>query len=250
MKLTKLFNDTLMAEPEYVSKAEPHFKIRPSDLGSPCMRKVFYSSGMVPKDYGFDLDGKKRMALGTAVNDMLIKTYRKSGQLVEYYNPDGTIPVKFGEPDREFPLVDPDIYLEKGKIDAVLIIDGKLWLAEFKSINLKGAENLKVPKSDHFIQGVTYFYVFNRSLQEGKFSHIKELDGFSQAEGIIFLYVVKDNTRFVEFEFTEADQAFKRIVDKIFEAKANYDTQTLPPKTQDYCYSCPWRLKCSKEQKN
>lgn len=248
MKLTKLFNDTLESEKPYVSKTAPRFKIRPSDLGSPCMRKIFYSAGMVPKDFDFDLSGKKRMAIGDAVHNMLKSVFKKSGKLVEYKNIDGTTPKdwKTGEPDIEFPLTDPDIFLEKGKIDGVFIIDGKLWLAEYKSINLNGSSSLVAPKSDHFIQGITYFYVFNKKLKEGKFSHIKELEGFTKAEGVIFLYVVKDNTDFLEWAFTEADEAFTKVLEKIFQAKYNYDNQILPPKTPDWCKSCSWRLKCQK----
>lgn len=247
-KLTKLFENTLNSEAPYVSKRAPHFKIKPSDLGSPCMRKIFYSSGMVERDYDFDLLGKKRMALGDAIHDMLKKVLGKSGSLINYYNPDGTTNKhwKTGEPDLEFPLKSPELFVESGKIDAVMIIDGKLWIAEFKSINARGFAELVAPKKDHLIQGVTYFFVFNQYLKEGKFAHIKELAGFEKAEGVIFLYVNKDDTEMKEYETTELNEAFAQVVDKIMLAKDNYDKQVLPPKTQDYCRSCPWRDKCKK----
>lgn len=249
-KITKLFEDVLNSETPYVSKKAPHFKIKPSDLGSPCMRKIFYSSGMVERDYDFDILGKKRMALGDAIHDMLKKVLGKSGALINYYNPDGSFNKhwKTLEPDYEFPLRSPELFVESGKIDAVMIIDGKLWIAEFKSINARGFAGLVAPKPDHLIQGCTYYFVFNQYLAEGKFAHIKELAGFTKAEGVIYLYVNKDDTEMKEFETTELDVTFQRIVAKIYQAKENYDNQVLPPKTQDYCYSCPWRDKCAKNQ--
>ena len=250
MSLIKIFNETLEARKDYVSKKAPHFKIKPSVIGSPCMRKIFYSSGMVPQDFDTDLAGKKRMAIGQAVHDMLQSIFDESGKLIKYRKPDGTFEKdwKTGEDDYEFQLVEPDLYVEKGKIDAVVVIDGQLWLGEFKSINKKGFSELYVPKKDHVIQAVIYWFSFNRALSEGKFSHIPELAGFTKAEGVRFLYVNKDDTDAKEFILTEADSLFAEIVQKIMLAKANHDAQILPPKTKDFCGSCPWRLKCAKNQ--
>ncbi len=249
MSLIKLFEQTLNDEKRYVSKKSPHFKIKPSVLGSPCMRKVFYSTGMVPEDFQDDVKSKKRMALGDCMHGTFKDVFRKSGKMVEYTSPDGTTPIGIdGKPDGEFPLTCPELYIEYAKIDGVFIIDGKLWLGEFKSIKHDYFVALHSTKPEHLIQGVIYYYVFNKLLEEGKFKHIKELDGFTKAQGIIFLYANKDNQELVEFGFTEADQVFKGIVNKIMIAKHNYDHQLLPPKTPDFCRTCSWRLKCQKNE--
>lgn len=227
----------------------PSFKIKPSMLGSKCLRKVYYSSASVPEDYGFDLDGKKRMKLGDAIHEMLHSTFKKSKMLIEYYNPDGTIPRDWKDPskeDREFPLVCPELFIKKGKIDGVMIIDGKLWLAEYKSINQRGFMSLAAPKDDHVVQAVTYLFVFNKLLAEGKFSHIKELEGFTKADGVRWLYVNKDDTQMKEFMITQADEIFTKIVEKILKIHAHFEAKTLPPKTDDWCKSCNWREKCKK----
>lgn len=218
-------------------------------LGSPCERKIYYSSAGVPEDYPFPIDSKKRMLVGDAVHEMLHGLLKKSGVLIEYYNPDGSIPVDWKDPskqDREFPLECKDLYIKRGKIDAVMIIDGELWLGEFKSINLKGFQSLQEAKRDHVIQAVLYWYVFNLLLSEGKFSHIKELQGFTKAKGVRWLYVNKDDTQLKEFVMTDGDEMFKQIVNKIMALRTNYDAKVLPPKTPDYCYSCQWRDKCKK----
>jgi hypothetical protein len=248
--LIQIFQETIDT-PEYTKNPnyKPPFKIKPSMLGSKCVRKVYYSSAGVPEDYGFDLAGKKRMKLGDAVHEMLASTFRKAGILVDYYNPDGSKIVDWKDKskfDLEFPLTCDELYIKKGKVDAVLIMENKLWLGEYKSINSRGFTTLSEPKTDHIIQTVVYWYVFDMMLKEGKFNHIKELDGFTKVEGARWLYVNKDDTELKEFTMTQGDKIFTEIVHKITTLKNHYDQKILPPKTEDWCQSCSWRDKCKK----
>ncbi len=227
----------------------PRFKIKPSSLGGKCLRKIYYISASVPEDYGFDLSGKKRMKLGDSIHSMLHDTFKQAGILIEYYNPDGSYNKDWKDPsklDLEFPLVCEDLHIKKGKVDAIMIIDGELWIGEYKSINMNGFQSLQSAKSDHIIQAVTYWYVFNKLLAEGKFAHIKELQGFTKAKGVRWLYVNKDDTEMKEFTMTEGDQVFRQIVDKIMTVKDHYDKKVLPPKTEDWCRTCSFRDKCKK----
>lgn len=251
--LIKIFNETI-DKPEFSSKPPPteytSFKIKPSSLGSKCIRKLYYTCAGVQEDYGFDIQGKKRMKLGDSIHNMLHDTFKKAGIVIEYYNPDGSINYDWKDKskrDHEFPLVEPSLYIKKGKIDEVMIIDNELWLGEYKSINLNGFTSLNGVKSDHITQAVTYWYVFNKLLAEGKFSHIKELQGFTKAKGVRWLYVNKDDSEMKEFTMTEGDKVFSDIVEKILNVKAMFDSKTLPPKTEDWCRSCPYRDKCKKE---
>lgn len=247
--LTQIFNDALMDEKPRKPKVNPPFKIKPSSLGSPCERKIYYGAAQVPEDYGFDLAGKKRMALGDAVHTVLRNVFKKAKITISYVNPDGTPHKRYGfmEETEDFPLECADLFINNAYTDEVVIIDGELWLLEYKSINLRGFTGLFQAKPDHIIQAVTYWYVFNLKLQMGHFAHIPELQGFTKAKGVRWLYVNKDDTDFKEFHMTEGDKVFSDIVEKIFKIKAAYDSKTLPPKSQDFCNSCNWRDKCKKD---
>lgn len=242
-------------DPTYI----PKFKIKPSVIGSPCMRKIYYTSAGVTPDYGFPLDGKLRMLMGDAIHHIVAQVFRESGTLVDYHNSDGTIPRQFkgknpdgsviwGEENREFPISFPELFITSGKIDGVLIINGELWIGEFKSINQKGFSGLMQPKPDHLIQACCYYYIFNEHLKAGKYSHIKALDGFTEAKGVCYLYINKDNTEMKEYTMTKQDKLFSDIVQKIVDVRAAYDSKTLPSKTQDYCYSCSYRDRCKKNE--
>lgn len=242
-------------DPNYV----PKFKIKPSVIGSPCMRKIYYTSSGMEPDYPFPIEGKLRMKMGDAIHHMLSDVFRESGELIDYHNPDGTIPRQYkgkdsagkpilGEENREFPISFPELFIASGKIDGVMVIDGKLWIAEFKSINQKGFSGLMQPSPDHMIQATTYYYVFNEHLKAGKYAHIERLRGFQKAEGVLYLYVNKDDTNQKEFAMTEQDELFALIVQKITSIVDDYNSKTLPPKTQDYCYSCPYRDSCKKNR--
>lgn len=225
------------------------FKIKPSSLGSPCERKVYYASSGIEPDFPFTIDGKKRMLVGDAIHGTIHDIFQKSVNLIKYYNPDGSIPVDWKNPkkeDREFPLRCDELYIKQGKIDGVFVLDDQLWLAEYKSISDKQFATLKEPKPEHIIQAVVYWYVFNKMLSEGKFSHIKELNGFSRAEGMRWLYFNKDTQEFREFTMTQGDEIFSRIVNRIINLKHHFDNKTLPPKTPDFCSNCQWRDKCKK----
>lgn len=246
--LIKIFNQTLLGDAKKKSKKAPTFKIKPSMIGSKCERKIYYSSAGVEEDYDFDLAGKKRMALGDSIEDMLTKVFRKSGILIDYVNPDGSVHRKFGFADEttQFPVECEDLFVKNGYIDAVMVLDGELWLADYKSINLNGFGGLATGKMDHIIQLVTYWYIFNLMLSEGKFSHIEKLQGFDKAKGIRLLYINKDDTEMKEYTMTDGDQIFSQIVNKIMATRKNYETKTLPPKTPDWCNTCNWRDKCKK----
>lgn len=257
MGLKQLFLNQLAKDRPRDLSYVPKFKIKPSVLGSPCLRKVYYTSAGVQPDYDFPIDGKLRMMVGDAIHHVAAQVFRESGALIDYYNPDGTTPrqykgkdsegnVIWGDENKEFPISFPELYITSGKIDAVIVVDGKLWIGEVKSINQKGFSGLMMPKSDHLIQGCVYYHLFNENLKAGKYSHIKELQGFEKASGVQYLYLNKNDTDQKEFIVTEQDDFFRNIVQKIINVKSAYDSKTLPPKTQDFCSSCSYRDRCKK----
>lgn len=246
--LADIFNEQLQTPSKMVYKSKPAF--RPSSLGSPCLRKIFYSYNRVTEDFEFPLNVKRICKLGDSIHEMLSSSFRASGILVDYKNKDGSAPKSKhhpGELDFEFPIKDEDLEVS-AKIDAILLHENKIWIGEYKSINDRGFASLKAPKPDHLIQGTLYYYLFKKALNEGKFNHIKQLDGKTEIAGVKFLYVNKNNSEMKEFTCQANDELFVQIVQKMQIVKQHCESNTLPPKASDWCQSCSWRIKCKTEQ--
>lgn len=219
-------------------------------LGSPCIRKIYYSYNKSPEDIGFPLANSRIANLGTAIGKMLADAFYKEGIAIKFRKPDGTYEKDYdGSDDFEFRVTSPDLGVKLGKIDVVAVLDDGLWLGEIKSIHDFGYSELKGPKPDHLIQGVLYLYLFNKALKDGEFSHIEELKGFEKANGIRFLYYGKNKSEIKEFVVTTADEVFKLIVTKIQQVKWHSENDVLPPMTPDYCNSCSWKDRCAKNKK-
>lgn len=250
--LIKEFYATLQPSPKQTKTEYDSYRIKPSSLGTKCMRKLYYDMYKVPVDFDVPADVKKMGAMGDGISHILSNKFRDQGFLVDYYEPRKKYQKGFdGTPNLEFPIECPELGIKKGYIDAVFIFD-KLWLGEYKSATTRSFQKLQAPKPEHLIQGVEYLFVFNKLLSEGRYKHIKELKGFDRAEGIIFLYVDRDNA--VHFNMKEYPitieagmETFKHIVQKSTTAMKYADNKELPPKTPDWCNSCPWRAKCSKD---
>lgn len=231
------------------SSSAPGFK--PSSIGSKCLRKIYYDYFRVQKDYDVNANIKKMGKLGTGMHEVLSDAYRSQGILIDYKNPDGSVNIAHGAPNLEFPINSPELDIPIGYIDALVILDGKLWLGEYKTCTTKSFQSLKKPKPDHLMQASLYLIIFNKMLKEGAFKHIPELDAFEKAEGIRFVYVDRD--RAVEFFMHEfiinsetASVAFREAVQKIMQVKQYSENKQLPPMTNDWCQSCAYRDKCSK----
>lgn len=238
-----------------IPKSDPSKKstpsIKPSMLGTPCLRKLYYSYNKAPEDIPFPLSSARITSLGTAIGKMLFEAFDKEGVVIRFTKPDGTyyIDEHTGEVDYEFRLTCPELEVKLGKIDAVLVLDDGLWLGEFKSINERGFKELRAPKPDHTMQGVLYLYLFNLALKEGKFAHIPQLANFAKANGIRFLYYWKDKSEQKEFVISSADQVFKNIVYKIEQTKHCSENDILPPPTEDWCKTCTYNVRCAKNKK-
>lgn len=224
--------------------------IKASMLGSPCLRKNFYSYNNVTEDIPFPLENARIANLGTAIGKMLTEAFIKEGIVIKFRKPDGTYHLDDdGNPDYEFRIACPELGIKMAKIDLTFVLDDGLWLGEFKSIHTDGYSDLVGPKPDHTIQGVLYLYLFNKALREGEFKHIPELANFTKANGVRFIYYNKNKSVSKEFVITSADQLFRDIVTKIELIKDYSERSELPPKTPDYCSTCSWQKKCKNDQK-
>lgn len=248
--LISLFYNTLKPDPPKERKPDT-FNVKPSEVGSKCMRKIYYGTFKVPKDFDVAEDIKKMGKMGDGLGTILSNAYRNEGILIDYANEDGSVPIKFGAPNQEFPISCPELGIKSGFIDGVYIMNGELWLGEYKSCTDKAFPKLRKPKPPHLEQAIIYLFVFNKLLKEGKYKHIKALDGFTEAKGMRFVYVDRNNmVHFLmkEYVYTieEAKPIFAKTVEKITKLLEFTDRKELPPKTPDWCQSCPWRAKCAK----
>lgn len=231
----------------------PHYagdpRIKPSDLGSPCFRKIFYSYLRTEPDQSIKPEQKRIFDTGDAFHDMMKEWTKGTGCLIEYKDPKtGEIPINkwSKKPDGEFPIVVPELEIKQGKIDAIIKLDGKLWIGEFKSIKDEKFHELKDAQEEHKIQANTYVHLFEYCLNKGDYKHIKELEGFTEVEGVIFIYLNKNDSEPREYIVEKDDAHLEKIVEKIATLKQYVEKKELPPKTDHYCFFCPYNKKCKR----
>jgi hypothetical protein len=224
---------------------------KPSELGSKCFRKIYYSYYKVPRDTKIDAKGSRIFETGNFYEAMVMSWFIGMGEHIPYRNKDGVIPKHWatGEPNPQFPITVPDWRVNKGYIDNVAIVDGELWLYEIKSSASHKFNDLNGPMDDHKVQIATYFKAFNDHLVRGDFSHIPELAGHTKAAGVKVLYVNKDTSDLELFTLrSEAlERQVKLLQGKITVANEFIDKKELPPKTEDKCSYCPFKKKCAKD---
>lgn len=252
MSVIKIINDRLSKTREPY-QGPPKF--RPSCLGSPCLRKVYYGYHRVLEDYPLPLRNSRITLLGDYIHDLICDEMRKAGVLIDYVGKDGKPKVNFFDPtkyDLEFPLKDEELEFS-AKVDAVLLMNGELEIGEWKSINNKGFGYLKGAKPDHIQQAASYFFIMNQKLAAGEFDHIPQIKSVKEKEikRVRLVYYNKDNSEMEElvYEKSQLIPHFKTVLNKMHSVKSHTNSKTLPPKTKDWCQSCSWRDKCAREFK-
>lgn len=242
--------DREFVRPVKVMKEGKKSTIKPSLLGSPCIRKIYYNYMNTQEEIAFPLKNARVTTLGSLIGKHLAETFYKQGIGIKFHKEDGSFYTDYdGSPDFEFRVDSEELQIALGKIDMVARFDDGIWLGEFKSINERGFKELNGPKPDHLIQGVIYLYLFNKFLKEGKFAHIKELEGVTKVRGIKFVYYHKDSSTLKEYSVSVADQVFIQVVTKIQEVMWFAQNDQLPPPTLDWCKSCPYQQRCAKNLK-
>jgi len=229
-------------------KTEPIF--HPSVISSPCLRKIFYSYLQVPWDKPMDAKNARKMNSGDANHKMVKGWLRKVPDItiIDYLDPKtGKIPVNYftKEEDPEFKIVNMDIPI-KGKIDMVVIIDGKLYVVEIKSMKDERFQELDEEKPDHAQQAMIYAYVLELGLNDGTYAHIPQLQGFKEVAGVLYIYISKDTSEMKEYETEKLPKAFSRVLTKAEKVKEHVAEKTLPKKTEDWCNFCSYKKKCDK----
>jgi len=236
------------------SNTKPPYKLKPSfspsQLGHPCLRRLYYSYLRVESDTEIQAFLARIFSTGKAIGDLLYEWLKATGYVIDYRNKNGKIPISrfTGKEDPEFPIKEKDLEV-KGKIDAVCIIDGKLWLVEFKSMKTEDFKELKNPLDEHITQGMSYVYVFEKNLVNGDYSHINELNDFRIVEGIIYVYFNKNNSFLKKYLVRKNWLLYERIKGKIQTIKQAVREKRLPEKNTNKCKFCPFEKKCKRDYK-
>lgn len=242
-------NEHLKKISNWPHKEGQEHRIKPSDLGSPCMRQIVYSTTRTEADNKIDAKQKRIFDTGDAFHDMVKDWVKGAKLLIEYKDPKtGKVPLNrwTKKPDSEFPIVVPELEIKSGKIDAIILLEGKLWIGEFKSIKDERFHELEGAKEEHKIQANTYVHLFEHCWQRGDYDHIEELKGHTEVEGVIFIYLNKNDSEPKEYIVPKSDEDFEKIVAKIADVKGYIEKKELPPKTPHYCSYCNWNKKCAK----
>jgi hypothetical protein len=220
----------------------------------------------MPVDPGKELTAKnyKIFKVGDAFHDLIKGWIRENGLLIDYRKPDGTVPVNWftKQPDPEFPCSSEALEIPKAKIDGIGIFNGKLWIYEFKSINDGGFNGkkypsgfvvppLNMPKDEHLRQAMLYAYLLEEGLENGDYSHIKELEGITEVEGVIYLYINKNDSEIKEFKIKKDMSVFEGVVKDIVAIQEYNEQGKLPPKTKiiSNCKFCDFAKRCEQNKK-
>jgi hypothetical protein len=240
----ELLNSFLVKEAA-ASPKSTKFGHKPSMLGSPCLRKIYYSYFRTEEE-PLNAETIRIFKTGNYFEQMLMEWFRAINLHIPYRESDGNIPRDENGPDPQFRVSSPRWRIRMGKIDNVAYLGDKLWIFEIKSKKSSSFNKLKKPDDEHLIQVALYFQMLNDMFLAGSFSHIPEIKG--KAEGVRIIYVNKDTSEMKEFVISKAELTpiILDIDKKISLINQYIDKKVLPPKTPSYCFTCPFKSRCDK----
>ena len=229
-------------------------RVKPSDLGHSCYRKIFYSYLKQDRDAPVQAFLKRIFDTGDAIHGMVEEWVTDLGYLIPYKDrKTGKVPIHWAtkKPNTEFPVSIPELEIKIGYIDAILNIRGELYIGEWKSQKKEAFDEIKVsenPLPEHIMQANIYAHLFDFCRERGDYDHIPELKGLGPIKGIIFLYVNKDSTFLKEFQVLKTDEGLEDIIKKYKNLKEYVNKEELPPPNKEgkNCTFCDYKVKCEK----
>lgn len=219
-------------------------KFSPSMVSSPCVRKAYYHYNLTEPDFEESLDKRGTLYLGSVYQNIVIEILKKNFEFVEYKGEESSNP---NAPKYEFPVKNEDPKIS-GRIDGIVIYNNEPWMIEIKSSSPFPFEKLNKVKSDHLEQGALYFELFNRALAAGDYKDYEKLANFKKLSGIFYIYVNKVNLACKVFQVTDCSKALQSVLLKMKTILNATNLKVLPEKTEFYCDTCPYRLKCKKNE--
>ena len=189
-------------------KEQHHFYI--TDAGK-CSRQVFFKFKNAPRE---KLDARllRIFEHGEYLHRNLINILIRLGKVVA---------AEISIPPQE---------IVSGRADAILSLDGELYVLDIKSMNSMVFRALKEPKQENIYQLQLYLHYFN--IKKG-----------------ILLYVDKDQQELKEFIIGGDEKLVKTLLDNFKNLKQKIDIDVLPVVLSDYpfnwqCSYCPFRQIC------
>lgn len=231
--------------------------IKPSELGSPCLRKNYYGYHKVPSTFPWEAPNILAADAGDAFHSMFRKQLKQAGLLIENLDPKTLqVPVSFIDrvtPDPEFPVTAPDLGIRYAKADGLILVPpgtnrSGLWALEIKSKKSDKMKYVKGPDRDRY-QGTLYAFLLEEQLREGKLAHIPRLKGETEIRGTVYVYINRDSNERRVFWDEKDERMMGDIIAKCLLILEHVQAKTLPPKTEDFCPWCSWRDKCAIEWK-
>ena len=225
----------------------------PSGLGAKCLRKIYYNYFKVEKDIATDVKSARIFATGDAYEDLVMVWLKAVGEHIPYVNKsNGKIPInrRTGLLDPQFPISYPDYGVRKGLIDNVAYdSSNELWTYEIKSSKAEKFDKLTQPMPEHLIQAGIYLKAMIKMLKEGSFDHIKAIKKGDLPKGVKYIYVNKNTSelKIFEIKLAQFSNIYRQLDAKMNRIKKYTEPKILPPKTNDYCAWCPFRIKCKQE---
>jgi len=229
-------------------EASSNYSHAPSQIGSPCLRKIYYSYFKTLPDSQTDYGTAKIFEMGNFVEDMLMSWLKARDLSIEYIPPPAT---EFsGKP--QFPISVPEMRVMRGYIDNLAIVQDKLMLQEIKSCSASKFDGLTEPMRDHLVQVSLYWLALNRDLANDKYGHIQQLAKYKKLDGVTLIYLNKNTAELKFFDVAKStlSTTLAQVSAKLEMVNKFVDSGRLPPKTVDKCNYCSYKNKCSKNWNN
>lgn len=200
--------------------------IHPSQIGSPCLLKIYYQMVGAPEKGKFDFRRELIFNLGSQIH-LMFQGYGKKGAWGSWYKDEVRISEQFQE-------IAYRLFLE-GSADAenILVIEdvpGPIYevglVHEYKSINDKGFKSLAGPKPEHKMQATIYSVALNRPI-------------------VVYLYMNKNDSTLADYPVPFERKAWNLLEDKCTRLNQFYDADSPPPGYSGYhCTDCEFRHMC------
>lgn len=221
---------------------------KPSSLGLTCLRRIYYEYFRTKRDDKINFFLARIFDTGNYYEAMVLSWLKGIGEHVPYRNKtNGEIPLDWtSKPNPQFPITIEELRVNKGYIDNVAVIDGKIWLYEIKSKNTNKFDELRKPDPDHLSQVSCYFRSFIDKLANGDYAHVPELQGLTEVAGVKVIYINKNNSNLKLYTLGPEELVDEIIAVDLKVKKANkyIDQKKLPPKNKVDCKYCPFKKLC------
>jgi hypothetical protein len=211
---------------------------KPSTLSSKCIRKSYYS--YFRESEKISIESLLTFKAGHKAEEAVIEYLKEiGGILIDPRNGKG-----------QFEVSSPRWRVDKGFIDAILILDKKFYLIDIKSTNSNKFKSLGEIASAYKEQIAQYYQMFNDLLKIGHYSDVPALVECKGIEAAGILYVCKDTYQMKEFWLSkpELNSIVLKFDKKVMSLIAHIDKEVLPPPTPDFCNWCPFQEKCKKNE--